>query len=276
MAIQEILLKCLANVAPYLINLSKITCLKLFKLLKALSSPRYLLGSEFAHYHTSYLLDTINHLIVYQGGNIPYIVYLVVIKKEIFEALDAMSFESAVLEYGRLKQHKIFDASKTLVHSESIESTVTNGTIDSIETMNNKGKTRLCEPLVRRFVPKYEWFTRAKSLFNLKIIKTIWEEIEGPITLLKQQNEGNNEEACFELIMKWCASFYDRIRRNHFVTVYKSRSICKSSFLSFYWSNVFSKSGIGMDQSETAKQCPLIWSNVTVSLFKINNKVLMD
>ncbi|KAG0175125.1 hypothetical protein DFQ30_000608 [Apophysomyces sp. BC1015] len=95
-----------ANVSPYLKNLSVTSASKLSALFGSISAPGFLLADEANHRLVGYLLEAFNNIIQYQFSGNPNLVYTIVRNHVKFEKLRDFTLESAVAEIERLRQLK--------------------------------------------------------------------------------------------------------------------------------------------------------------------------
>lgn len=61
-----VLVKTIANISPYLKNLTQLTSNKLLALFSSMSAPGFLLADEANHYLVDYLLEAFNNIVQFQ------------------------------------------------------------------------------------------------------------------------------------------------------------------------------------------------------------------
>ncbi|KAF7723641.1 hypothetical protein EC973_001783 [Apophysomyces ossiformis] len=96
----------IANVSPYLKNLSVSSASKLLALFGSISAPGFLLADEANHRLVGYLLEAFNNIIQYQFSDNPNLVYSIVRNHAKFEKLRDFTLEGAVTEIEHLRQLK--------------------------------------------------------------------------------------------------------------------------------------------------------------------------
>ncbi|BFZ59977.1 hypothetical protein YB2330_000999 [Saitoella coloradoensis] len=96
----------IANIAPYLQNLSVVTCTKLIQLFTSISSPGFLLANDSNHILLAYLLEAFNGVIENQFHENPDLVYAILRAHRRFESLADFNLEKGLEDIQRIKQKK--------------------------------------------------------------------------------------------------------------------------------------------------------------------------
>ncbi|CAD7946058.1 unnamed protein product [Amoebophrya sp. A25] len=86
-ALVDLLLTALCNVSPYLKNIAKEPCLRVFQLFERLTKPAYLLRNVEAYQNMFFLLEFFNNVIQYQAEGNQALIYSLVRGKETFDRL---------------------------------------------------------------------------------------------------------------------------------------------------------------------------------------------
>lgn len=81
------LLTIICNISPYAKTLSNVASQKLLSLFQIFASPRFIFRAPAAHQYVFFLLDIFNNLIQYQYEGNLHLVYAIVRRKGLFEAL---------------------------------------------------------------------------------------------------------------------------------------------------------------------------------------------
>ncbi|EPB85631.1 hypothetical protein HMPREF1544_07625 [Mucor circinelloides 1006PhL] len=100
------LIKTIANISPYLKNLTPLTCSKLLALFSSMSAPGFLLADEANHHLVEYLLEAFNNMIQFQYENNIVLVYTILRNHQKFEKLAEFTLDHAMMEIERLHQAK--------------------------------------------------------------------------------------------------------------------------------------------------------------------------
>lgn len=91
-------LTIIANISPYCKSLCSVSAVKIVSLFHLFTSPRFLYSAEGNHVYVSLLLETMNNIVQYQyEGNVS-LIYSILKRKEIFEALAKLSLPAAIRE----------------------------------------------------------------------------------------------------------------------------------------------------------------------------------
>src|SRR5947207_4905235 len=88
----------MANVSPYLRNLSTSTCSKLISLFNSMSSPSFLLARETNPALLHIILEAISNIIEHQQSHNPLLVYAIIRNHTKFQALQRFDLETAQRE----------------------------------------------------------------------------------------------------------------------------------------------------------------------------------
>ncbi|KAF0719695.1 Aste57867_861 [Aphanomyces stellatus] len=89
-------LTIISNISPYIKKLNMVSSVRLLRLFKLFSQPRYLFDNEANHHLVFFLLDTFNNLIQYQYEGNEQMVYAMVQNKDLFQKLTALTMPAAV------------------------------------------------------------------------------------------------------------------------------------------------------------------------------------
>ena len=89
-------LTVLCNVSPYARSLSLVAAVKLVSLFELFTSPRILYAAEGNQGHVALLLEIFNNLIQYQYGGNSHLIYAIVRRKSVFDALDKLTLPGAI------------------------------------------------------------------------------------------------------------------------------------------------------------------------------------
>ncbi|CAG8439428.1 1323_t:CDS:10 [Ambispora leptoticha] len=100
------LILTIANVSPYLKNLSVVTSTKLVQLFVSFSTPGFLLSEEGNHRLTGYMLEAFNNIIQYQFSDNPHVIYAIVRTHKKFEDLAEFTLAKGLLEIKRIQAAK--------------------------------------------------------------------------------------------------------------------------------------------------------------------------
>ena len=95
-ALYNCFLTIICNVSPYCKSLGTVASVKIVNLFQLFTSPRFLYASESNNVYVSLLLETLNNIVQYQyEGNVN-LIYAIVRRKELFEAIATLTLASAV------------------------------------------------------------------------------------------------------------------------------------------------------------------------------------
>ncbi len=94
----------LANVGPYLENLSIIPSTKLMQLFTSISQPSFLFANESNYMLLQYLLESFNSIIEQHFQSNPHFIYAMFRNQKRFTALREMTFDTGLAEAMRLKK----------------------------------------------------------------------------------------------------------------------------------------------------------------------------
>jgi hypothetical protein len=95
-ALYNCFLTIICNVSPYSKSLSTVAAVKLVNLFQLFTSPKFLYASEGNHIYVSMLLETFNNIVQYQYEGNVHVVYAIVKRKEVFEALANLTLPVAI------------------------------------------------------------------------------------------------------------------------------------------------------------------------------------
>ncbi|EQC25901.1 hypothetical protein SDRG_16273 [Saprolegnia diclina VS20] len=84
-------LTIISNISPYIKKLNMVSSVRLLRLFKLFSQPRYLFDNEANHHLVFFLLDTFNNIIQYQYEGNEQMVYAMVQNKDLFHKLNALT-----------------------------------------------------------------------------------------------------------------------------------------------------------------------------------------
>ncbi|RHY10343.1 hypothetical protein DYB25_008439, partial [Aphanomyces astaci] len=88
-------LTIVSNISPYVKKLNMVSSVRLLRLFKLFSQPRYLFDNDANHHLIFFLLDTFNNLIQYQYEGNEQLVYAMVQNKDLFQKLNALAMPAA-------------------------------------------------------------------------------------------------------------------------------------------------------------------------------------
>ena len=95
-ALYNCFLTIICNVSPYCKSLGTVASVKIVNLFQLFTSPRFLYASESNNVYVSLLLETLNNIVQYQyEGNVN-LVYAIVRRKELFEAIATLTLPNAI------------------------------------------------------------------------------------------------------------------------------------------------------------------------------------
>ncbi|OQS05042.1 hypothetical protein THRCLA_02784 [Thraustotheca clavata] len=84
-------LTIISNISPYIKKLNMVSSVRLLRLFKLFSQPRYLFDNEANHHLVFFLLDTFNNIIQYQYEGNEQMIYAMVQNKDLFHKLNALT-----------------------------------------------------------------------------------------------------------------------------------------------------------------------------------------
>ncbi|KAJ5637152.1 Nuclear pore complex component [Penicillium lividum] len=96
----------LNNVAPYIQQISAVTCPKIIQLFSSMSAPSFLLANETNHSLLASMLDFINAILEHNFTENRYLVYAILKYKQRFEAIRAFTLESGQQEIERQREKR--------------------------------------------------------------------------------------------------------------------------------------------------------------------------
>ena len=95
-ALYSCFLTIICNVSPYCKSFGSAAAVKLVNLLQLFVSPRFLYAAEGNHVYVGMLLETLNNIVQYQYEGNGHVVYSIIRRKEVFEALANLTLPSAI------------------------------------------------------------------------------------------------------------------------------------------------------------------------------------
>eukprot|EP01090_Pellita_catalonica_P004373 TRINITY_DN141_c0_g1_i1.p1 TRINITY_DN141_c0_g1~~TRINITY_DN141_c0_g1_i1.p1 ORF type:complete len:662 (+),score=125.54 TRINITY_DN141_c0_g1_i1:377-2362(+) len=135
-ALYECLLTILANISPYIKNLSMSTCMRLMNLFKYLAMPRFIFAKERNYRYVIFLLEMFNNLIQYQYEGNYNLMYSLIRNQKDFSALAAIQMST----YTDLMNKQEADA-----NAEATPNTAEPGNATKISTKKPEGTEKPAE-----------------------------------------------------------------------------------------------------------------------------------
>lgn len=162
-ALYNCFLTIICNISPYCKAFSTVAAVKLVNLFQLFTSPRFLYASEGNHVYVSMLLETLNNIIQYQYEGNYNIVYAIMRRRELFEALAALTLPAATQSAQALAQNGPAAGKKGKAKRASATST----SEPAAETEPAADRSR---KVGVKFVPNQAWLTAVKAELPLNTI----------------------------------------------------------------------------------------------------------
>ncbi|CAK4732153.1 unnamed protein product [Aphanomyces euteiches] len=151
-------LTIISNISPYIKKLNMVSSVRLLRLFKLFSQPRYLFDNEANHHLVFFLLDTFNNLIQYQYEGNEQLVYAMVQNKDLFQKLNTLSMPTVTppaVTTPKPEQHDSLD-DVDVVPSVAALTALNDAPIDEEEQTAPA-------PIPVKFTPTEEWLQSWKK-----------------------------------------------------------------------------------------------------------------
>lgn len=225
-ALYNCFLTIICNVSPYSKSLSTVAAVKLVNLFQLFTSPKFLYASEGNHIYVAMLLETFNNIVQYQyEGNVN-VVYAIVKRKEVFEALANLTLPVAIqsatdlenkrklenekkIKKGRkknkaevneeMKELPTDSAPTEFVSTSSVERIVKQtGEVEESTSKSSSESTK--SNIVGRFVPSQAWLDAVKADLPLNTIMRLLRHLVPQIDELVQIDSSLDEGQLLDFI----------------------------------------------------------------------------
>ncbi|KAI8098903.1 high-temperature-induced dauer-formation protein-domain-containing protein [Halteromyces radiatus] len=202
----------IANVSPYLKNLSVASASKLITLFNSVSSPGFMLADDSNHRLTGYMLEIFNNIIQYHFANNPNVIYAIVRNHTRFEKLFNFTLSSGLAEiehHRRLKEEKrqsisseapvnnsdhptVNDDTKTTPSSSSSTSSLERQQVTSPSSSSSSSLGQMYT--FQKFSPTEEWVSLWFPQFPVETIRVLLDYLV-PLVEEKCTTEGLTTDA---------------------------------------------------------------------------------
>uniref|UniRef100_A0A7S3JVS4 HID1 domain-containing protein n=1 Tax=Aureoumbra lagunensis TaxID=44058 RepID=A0A7S3JVS4_9STRA len=259
-------LTIICNISPYAKTLSLVTCVKVVNLFELFTSPRFFYQSANNHVYVALLLEIFNNVIQYQYGGNPHLIYAIVRRKQVFDALDNLTLPQALAQAQArsrslqpiVNQQKspAVDAAKTEIMREmppaeennnNVSSTIPtatdhNRTIAQLE-QEEKHSVHSSKKFVTtgpRFLPNQAWLDKVKSELPLNTIMRLLQHLSPQIDELISQSEfALDESALLEFIKNTTMVGLLPVPHAIVIRKYQPNAFTSLWFTAFLWGVIF-------------------------------------
>ena len=165
-ALYNCFLTIICNISPYCKAFSTVAAVKLVNLFQLFTSPRFLYASEGNHVYVSMLLETFNNIIQYQYEGNYNIVYAIMRRRELFEALAALTLPAATQSAQAVAEGAVGPAGGKKA-TKARRGSSTSSTSDLAAETEPQERPRKAGA---KFAPNQAWLTAVKAELPLNTI----------------------------------------------------------------------------------------------------------
>ena len=188
-------LTVLCNLSPYAKCIDLVAAVKLVNLFELFTSPKFLYAAEANHVYVSLLLELFNNVIQYQYGGNAHLVYAIVRRKPVFDALEQLTLPRAITAAVE-REHARRGAAKPAPADAPPAPPVPHGAEPDAE--EDAAAERAAElkalPGTAAFVPSQDWLDRVKAELPLSTIMRLLKHLGPQIDELCARSEFSLDE----------------------------------------------------------------------------------
>jgi len=234
-------LTVLCNLSPYAKSLSLVAAVKLVSLFELFTSPRVLYAAEANHSHVALLLEIFNNVIQYQYGGNAHLVYAIVRRKAVFDALDQLTLPGAITaaverEERRVTGRRAAEGVAAPVRDEADEKVPD----DDDDDDDTEAPPPPPIPTTASFLPSAEWLRRVKAELPLSTIMRLLHHLGPQIDELSARSEFSlDEEAVLSFIKNTTMVGLLPVPHPIVIRKYQPNTFTSLWFTAFLWGVVF-------------------------------------
>lgn len=236
-------LTILCNVSPYARSLSLVAAVKLVSLFELFTGPRILYAAEGNQGHVALLLEIFNNLIQYQYGGNAHLIYAIVRRKAVFDALDTLTLPGAIA---------------AAVHREGERAALRKG--EAAPEQDADAALPRVAPGTAAFLPSAEWLRRVKAELPLATIMRLLHHLAPQIeALIARADYSLDEEAILGFIRNTTMVGLLPVPHAIMVRKYQPNTFTSLWFTAFLWGVVFLQN-----------QAPPLFDGGAIKLFTVS------
>ncbi|ETW04426.1 hypothetical protein H310_04703 [Aphanomyces invadans] len=249
-------LTIVSNISPYIKKLNMVSSVRLLRLFKLFSQPRYLFDNDANHHLVFFLLDTFNNLIQYQYEGNEQLVYAMVQNKDLFLKLSVLSMpisSTAVSVTPKAIPSKDSVDDVDVVPSVAALTALTDAPIDQDEAPP--------APVQAKFTPTEEWLQGWKKKLpintSLRLLQYLVPQLE---QACEQASSGSLDEAAMLGFLRG-TTMVGLLPVPHAIVIrkYQTNQFTNLWFTTFTWGVIFLRNQV----------FPL-FDGASITLFTIN------
>jgi hypothetical protein len=220
-----------------------VAAVKLVSLFELFTGPRILYAAEGNQGHVALLLEIFNNLIQYQYGGNAHLIYAIVRRKAVFDALDTLTLPGAIA---------------AAVHREGERAALRKG--EAAPEQDADAALPRVAPGTAAFLPSAEWLRRVKAELPLATIMRLLHHLAPQIeALIARADYSLDEEAILGFIRNTTMVGLLPVPHAIMVRKYQPNTFTSLWFTAFLWGVVFLQN-----------QAPPLFDGGAIKLFTVS------